>query len=254
MYDTWRTALAATLALGTLLTRPAAAQELIQNGGFESGTLAGWTTQDQAGSDGTFLVHTDGTINANPFRPAQGPASGMYYAVTDENGNGSHALLQSFTVSGRVSSAILSFDMFVDNYADASATPSTLDYTSAIANQQARVDLLTGSASAFDVGSSVLGNFYDGTDPNPTGDPLSDNPHDYTHRVFDITNLVAGGGTFQLRFAAVNNQDTLYQGVDNVSIFATAAPVPEVSSVTSFGVLLLLGAGGVILKARKRTA
>ena len=84
----------------------------------------------------------------------------------------------------------------------------------------------------------VLENFYAGSDP--VSDPSVDNPHAYTHYVFDITSLVKSGGPFQLRFAEVNNQDNLFQGVDNVSVHETPA-VPEASTLASLGLLLVMG-------------
>ena len=92
-------------------------------------------------------------------------------------------------------------------------------------------------------------NFYKGSDP--VSDPSIDNPHQYTHYTFDITSLVGTGGTFQLRFAEANNQDNLYQGIDNVSIRETPA-VPEASTLVSFG-LMALAMGGLVLRGRQRT-
>ena len=250
---------ALTLSLGGAIISPAAAtQELIQNGDFETGTFSPWTVTSQG--DSAFYVRPDGSQN-NTFQSTVGPASGSYYAVSDQvsgsnGGNGDAALIQSFTVSAPASSVVLSYDMFVDNYADPfaySPTPAgtDLDYNTPN-NQQARVDLLTQSASAFSVASSdVLENFYQGSDP--VTDPSTDNPHPYTHYSYDITSLVGGGGTFQLRFAEVNNEDNLYQGVDNVSILDTPAapPAPEPSQA---GVLALmaLGLGGLCWRARRR--
>jgi len=238
------------LAWGAALAVPVSAQELIKNGGFETGSLAFWQPVDQAGSAGGYFARSSGT-QFNPFRPTVGPASGSFYAVTDQNGtfNGSHALLQTFTVTAPAASVILSFDMFVDNYNPGGAvTPNTLDFTG-VPNQQARVDILSAGAGAFDTGAGDLMNFYKGSDP--VSDPNIDNPHPYTHYMVDITSLVGGGGTFQLRFAEVNNQDNLYQGIDNVSIRETPA-VPEASTSVSFG-LLALAMGGLVLRGRKRT-
>jgi hypothetical protein len=234
----------AGLALGAAFVAPAAAQELITNGGFEAGRLVGWTEADGAGGSGGFFVRPDGT-QFDPFRPAVGPATGSFYAVSDGTGAGSHALIQTFTVAGPAASVVLSFDMFVDSYA-AAATPLGLDYIGA-PNQQARVDLLSAGASAFDTGANVLKIFYQGTDP--AADPLQDNPHPYTHYLFDITSLAGDGGTFQLRFAEADNQDTLYLGVDNVSIRETPA-VPEASTLVSF-CLTACGMAALMLRARR---
>ena len=244
-------AAALLLALGTALAAPAAsAQELIKNGGFEAGSLSSWQPVDQGGSAGGFFARSSGT-QFNPFRPTVGPASGSFYAVSDQNGtfNGSHALLQTFTVTAPASSVIFSFDMFVDNYSHSGpATPNTLDYT-VVPNQQARVDILSAGAGAFTTGAGDLMNFYKGSDP--VSDPNIDNPHPYTHYSFDITSLVGAGGTFQLRFAEANNLDNLYQGIDNVSIRETPA-VPEASTTVSLSLLLALGAGGLTVAARRR--
>ena len=239
------------LALCAAMAAPVSAQELIKNGGFETGSLSSWQPVDQAGSVGGFFARQNGT-QFNPFRSTVGPASGSYYAVTDQaalfplSPDGSHALLQTFTVATPATSIILSFDMFVDNYnLTGAVTPNTLDYTG-VPNQQARVDILSAGANAFTTGAGDLANYYKGSDP--VTDPLLDNPHQYTHYSFDITSLVGSGGTFQLRFAEVNNQDNLYQGVDNVSVFET--PVPEASTLVSFG-LLAFGLAALLLHGRR---
>ena len=134
-------------AWGAALAAPASAQELIKNGGFETGSLSSWQPVDQTGSSGGFFARSSGT-QFDPFRSTVGPKSGSYYAVSDQTGNGSHALLQTFTVTAPASSVVLSFDMFVDNYNGSAATPNTLDYT-VVPNQQARVDILSASAGAF---------------------------------------------------------------------------------------------------------
>jgi len=126
----------------------------------------------------------------------------------------------------------LSFDMFVNAYATV-AKPASLDYT-AIPNEQGRVDLLTGTATPFDTGAGVLFNFYDGAD---TGI----NPHGYTHYSFNISTLVAAGGTYELRFAEADNQGFLEMGIDNVVVDA----VPEPGTVG----LALIGLFGVLARS-----
>jgi hypothetical protein len=66
---------------------------------------------------------------------------------------------------------------------------------------------LTSGATPFDTGAGVLENLYIGAD-------AGGNPHPYTHYVFDITSLV-GGGTFQIRFAEVDNQLFFNLGVSS---------------------------------------
>ena len=57
--------------------------------------------------------------------------------------------------------------------------------------------------------------------------------HVYTNYSFNIAPVVGGGGTFQLRFAEVDNQGNFNQGVDNVSILTT---VPEPSTLALLGI------------------
>jgi hypothetical protein len=105
--------------------------------------------------------------------------------------------------------------------------PSGLDHT-ADPNQHVRVDLLTSGAAAFDTGAGVISNYYLGVDGG-------NNPNPFTSYSFDITGSVVPGGTYQVRFAEVDNQLFLNQGVDNVSVMATSS-VPDAGST-----VLLLG-------------
>jgi hypothetical protein len=243
---------AATVAAALGLSVPASAvTELISNGGFETGDFTGWTVFDQPGSAGSFFI--DDADGSTPFAlPTVGPASGSFYAVSDQIFFTATALIQSFTVAGPASSVILSFDMFVNSFAGSIVDPAGLDIlldpgsiTPIAPNQHARVDILSAAAGPLDTGAGVLGNFYLGVDP------LGSNPNPYTSYSFDITSLVGAGGTFRLRFAEVNNSNNLNQGVDNVSILANQGQggvVPE--PVT--GMLGLMGLASLGMAARRR--
>jgi hypothetical protein len=152
--------------------------------------------------------------------------------VTDQNEPAANALTQSFTVPAGAASVILSFDMFVNDWSGAGpiVNPAGLDYNTANPNQHARVDILTAAAGAFDTGAGVLQNLYLGVGSTSLPDP-------YTHYDFDITGLVGAGGTFQIRFAQVDNLDYLNEGVDNVSVSLNSTAVPEPTT------MLLLGSG-----------
>jgi len=204
------------LALGNVIR----ADELLTNGNFASGTLEGWNADNQAGGSGTFVV-ISGTVTPIGGQVTVGPPLGSdFYAVSDQTGPGAHALSQLFTVPAGATSAILSFDMFVNDWSGLGplVNPAGLDYT-ADPNQHARVDLLSGDAPPFDTGAGVLANFYLSVDSGA-------NPHAYSHYTFDITDLIAAGGTFRLRFGEVDNQFFLNQGVGNVSIDFTGAKSP----------------------------
>src|SRR5262249_26210400 len=152
--------------------------------------------------------------------PTVGPASGPFYAVSDQQGPGTHALIQNFTVPGAASSVVLTFQMFVNQYATGTIVgPQGLDYTGG-ANEHARVDLLFPPSTISLPGPGALPNRALATNP---GTP----PNASTPYSFNITSLVGGGGTFRLRFAESDNQGYLNQGVDSVSIDFTAVPEPS---------------------------
>src|SRR5215831_5178400 len=218
------------------------AVQLITNGNFETGTFAGWSVVNQAGSfaGGNWFIDTPGTttpVSGMPTSSAGGLQHGSFYAVTDQSGFGSHSLLQTFTVLPGASSIILSFDMFNNNW-DSGPFGTSQDFT-IVPNQHARVDILTSGAGPFDTGAGVLENFFLG------GTPVT-SPNPFTHFSFDVTSLLSSGGTFQLRFAEVDNQLFFNMGIDNVSI--QESPVPEPGSF----ILLLSGIGVTTLYHRLR--
>ncbi len=246
----WIFAIALAISVGSMTNGAFAATELIENGGFETGDFQFWTVTDLPGGDGSWFVSTPGATTpiSNSATSAVG-SSGSFYAVTDQNGPGSHSLTQSFTVPVGTLSAILSFSYFAnDSDSGPIVDPDGLtDITDP--NQHTRVDLLTGTAGPFDTGpSEVLANFYLGVDDQMT------NPNPFTPYSFDITALVSGGGTFQIRFAEVDNQFFLNAGVDNVSVLVDFSPpvgvVPEPASLLVWSMLSMV-AMATRLKSRR---
>jgi hypothetical protein len=215
----------------------ACASQLITNGGFETGSLSGWTVTGEAGSyAGSGFFASNSTTTPQSGSTTVGPESGSYYAVSDGVGPATEILSQTFTVPAGAASVILSFGLFVNSYGgDIVNTAAGLDFSGA-ANQYGVVSLLSSGASLFSTTTGVLGNFYQGTDSAAT------NPNHYTNYNDNITSLVEAGGTFTLRFAEVNNVNYLNMGVDNVSVVYTAATAtPEPSSI-----VLTLSALGAI--------
>jgi PEP-CTERM motif len=198
----------------------AEAANIVSNGGFESGFVS-WTRADQLGSDGTFFLQT-GTSSPVNGDPVPAPPGGATAAMSDAQGPGSHVLYQDIVIPAVVPSAILSFDVFVGNRANAFFTPSTLDFSTPALNQQARVDILAGGTDPFTVAGlqseTIVG------DPSVSG---------YTHHTVDVTSLLNAhlSQTLRLRFAEVDNVFTFQLGVDNVALDVGASQtVPEPAS------------------------
>ena len=223
-------ALVSLLALG--ITQSAKASQLITNGNFETGNFAGWSEFDQAGGSGSWFISTPGAATpVSGFATAPNGSGGSFYAVSDQTGPGCHVLLQSFTIPAGATSVTLSFQMFVNNQFGAPiVNPAGLDYT-AVPNEHGRVDILSSSATPFDTGAGVVANLYLGSDAGP-------NPNPYTSYVFSLSSLAAG--TYQLRFAEVDNQFFFHEGVDNVSITATTGAPDSGSTVVLLGVAMIV--------------
>ena len=229
------TALLIVLAIGADRAWAVSSSELIVNGGFEAG-LAGWTVTNQGTGD-WFIdnVFEDPPFGGTPVsgHDTVGPASGAWSAVSDQPGAGVHALEHLFAVPSQpAASIVLSFQMFVNDWSEQGpiVDAAGLDHL-AIPNQHARVDLMTAAASPLDTDAGVVENFYLGV-----GSVFIPNP--YTPYSFDITSLVTPGSMYKLRFAEVDNQLWLNQGVDDVSILYT--PVPEPSTLTAICIALLV--------------
>jgi len=221
-----KTRMTKTLWLSMALTFALSAQaraELIINGGFESG-FTGWSRADQIGSVGTFLIQTGTSTPVNAL-PVPAPPQGTFAAMTDAQGPGAHVLYQDFTVSSTLAAALLSFDLYVGNRADAFFTPPSLDFATSTLNQQARVDILAQGADPFSVAAAdVLLNVYQ----TNVGDPLVSG---YNLRSADLTSLVNShlGQSLRLRFAETDNVFIFNLGVDNVSLQNLTNVVPEPS-------------------------
>jgi hypothetical protein len=222
-------------------TLPTMASELIQNGGFELFgadvySITSWNSVEE-GILGSVLVQS-GTVTDASGRNTVGAASGTYFGLIDAAQISNQALFQTFT-TGAVSSANLSFQMFVNNQSanGTQVNAAGLDYTtggSFDANQHVRVDLLTAGADSFSTSSTdVLQSFYMGGS-NGNSFIGGDVANPYLNYSFDISSLIASGGTYTLRFASVANENQMQLGIDNVSLSVT--PVPEIET---YGMLLI---------------
>jgi hypothetical protein len=186
--------------------------ELLTNGNFETGDLAGWTAAYMPGAAGSISVLSASVAPLSGSSTA-GPGEGAYYALVDQDENFAGALFQLFKVPDSGDEITLTFDMFVlDLSGDGPIDAGVIAYGGISDNQHTRVDILSASAGTFDTGGGVIANLY----LNVDGDvPILP----YISYTFDLSSDLAAGETYMLRFAESSNYGFyMNTGIDNVSI------------------------------------
>ena len=86
---------------------------LVQNGGFETGTLTNWTQVTSA--EGAFVINNGAHKPFSPD-PASPPFAGNYDALGDEDGPGVFYMYQDVTIPSGAVSAMLSWAQRVRNF------------------------------------------------------------------------------------------------------------------------------------------
>ncbi len=240
--------LSAVFVLAALLTLTSPVKA-VSNGGFEANGGAGftdftdWVTADELGSAGSFFVQTgSGTLLFGNLVP--NPPEGQFAAMTDSGGAGSHVLYQDFMALSVTGSAAISFQVYINNLTSDFFTPDSLDYT-IDPNQQARVDLMLAGSDPFSVDpGDVLQNLFQ----TNIGDPLTSG---YNLVSANITSVLAShiGKKLRLRFAEVDNQQTLNFGVDDVQLTG-ASVVPEPNGTVELVAIVLTAGSGMYSRRR----
>lgn len=209
----------ASLAIFLFAFTAARADQLITNGGFESGTLAGWTATSTG--DGNFSV-TSAAYTPLTYNATVGANSGSYYAVSDDySGSQTQYLTQTFTTPGSFNSATLSFAMFVnDVYGEDFGSSGPGGEVSLLNSMGGLIAVLYGPLDTFD---------------DPAGDP-----NNYVLFSEDIASLLAANTTYELQFSSTDTSGLINVGVDDVSLVTTATPEPASLSLFTTGGLLVL--------------
>lgn len=216
------------LALAVALLFPvvsAHAVELVINGDFEQNTGAGtqsfgsWTAASQPGSQGGFFAQQGAKGPVTPVAVPTAP-QGSFAAMSDQPAPGSHALYQDISIPAGAT-AMLTARVFVQNAAKIAASPASLNYASGAPNQQARIDVMNPTASWDDVGSGVLANVFQW--PPSSATPVNTvNSGAYQAVQLDLS--AYAGQTVRLRIAEVDNRQSLFFGVDSVSVMTNGVP------------------------------
>jgi hypothetical protein len=212
----------------------ASATQLFVNGGFESGDLSGWTVTNDASAQaslGSFYIDdTNGTpLTGNP---TVGPHSGDFYAVSDDIGPGIMALSQTFLDPIGTTSAILSFNVFVNDFFGNSGGVG-------------RVDLLAGGSDP--ITGAVLATFFGPADTNVVGGL----PNTWVAFSLDIAANMTPGQSYQIRIMDnESNGGPIYVGADDFSLDATGntAATPEPAMFLPVGLV----AGFLFYRSRQK--
>jgi hypothetical protein len=222
------------LLCGLSVAYTASGTNLFTNGGFETGDLSGWTMTTAPVTTGYPLgfFAASGTITPLNGYPTVGPNSGTFYAVSDSEGPGTSALFQSFTVPLGTTSAILSFDIFVNDVFGGSGPGGS-------------VVLL--AAGADPLSAAPLATLYG---PSDTG-LNNGNPNPWV--VFTSANLIGAGlvagTTYEIAVLESDNASPINVGVDNFSLDATgslATPEPAMFFPVA------LTAGFLLFRSRRK--
>lgn len=209
----------ASLAILLFAFASARADQLIVNGGFETGDLSGWTTSTTG--DGNFSV-TSAAATPLTFNATVGAHSGTYYAVSDDyDGSQTQFLTQTFTTPTSLSTATLSFEMFVnDVYGGDFGSDGPGGEVSLLNSKGFLIAVLYGPIDTFD---------------NPVGSPNS-----YVLFSKDIASLLSANTTYELQFSSTDTTGLINVGVDDVSLITTSAvPEPATFSLSAIGGLLV---------------
>ncbi|HET9476517.1 MAG TPA: hypothetical protein VFP63_03420 [Dehalococcoidia bacterium] len=186
------------------------------NRGFELGTPGSnafpcWTVAD-VGS-GSWCIQTgttgpDGDCFGPPWAVAA-PPEGTQAAMTSQEGPGANVMYQC----GRLRSGAMSFQLHINNLAQAFATAPMLNPFGLSANQQVRVDVVSAAAMSADPFTVAPGNVLLNLYQSQPGDPSVSG---YSLVSADASPYV--GQDVCLRFAAVDNLFYMFVGVDDVKM------------------------------------
>ena len=207
----------------------AAPSQLVNNGGFETGTLAGWSTTGLGTgicpiANQEWNVSTTGT--ATGCTAVADPLGSAFAAYVQNDGTGplTYKLSQSFGVAAGTTGGAFSFDLSSFNDADSGRTLN-VSLTDEIS--LASVTLYSASTTSLDISWQTLGG--------------------------DISAFLAGAAGNSVLLSFDNFIPSTWTGpaglgIDNVSILAEVSTVPEPASLALFG----LGLAGLAASRRKQ--
>jgi hypothetical protein len=205
----------AVLAVALFAGTAIAAAPVIENGGFETGSLKGWKTSNS--SAGIWTVYSGNSVGSPlPPPPKRGtgptmsvhkPPRGKYAAISTEGDPSTTILYQDFTVPKH---ATLKLIAYYKSRAAMTTGPGLDAETDSDPNQQFRIDLMKPSAGLRSVDpADIFKNVF----RTRTGDPEKVDP---TKLEVGLGKLA--GKKVRLRVAQTDNQNVLAASVDGVKV------------------------------------
>jgi hypothetical protein len=197
----------AVAALALLAAPGTAGAAIVNNGDFETGSLAGWQSSTTPDPNGSWVAYT-GTESPINGITVPAPPQGNFAALTDQTGIGLRVLYQDITLPPGGSVNQLGLLAYYVSSA-AIVSPDSLD-PSGGANQQYRIDVMKPSAP---LDSVAPGDVLVPVFRTLAGDPQTLDP---TQKTVDLTALA--GQTVRLRLAEVDNQLFFNAAADAISV------------------------------------
>jgi hypothetical protein len=176
----------------------AVSNQLILNGGFETGTFTNWTISNTS-SSGTWVINNGSYVPPGPGG-TMAPYAGGFSALSEQTGGGTHTLYQDVTIPAGAASAVLSWADRIRN-----------EYTSYTSAQYFHVEIRQTNNSVLQVAFSTQPGF-----------PLINN---WTNRSVNLS--AYAGQTIRIAFVESDSLFYFNVGVDNVSLaVATSGGTP----------------------------
>lgn len=197
---------------------------LLTNGDFETGDLAGWTVEasgNYGNTWGGWYVYQDGltpptdndrTYAFNVFEVSD-PPQGLYAAVSDGNGLGTRVLYRNIQIDGPslLRATVFYMTEFSPGYGFGDTRIIAPDnFTLAAPNQQYRIDLIDPEAPLLSADSGdILATLFH----TQEGDPVQLEP---TAVSLDLSPWE--GQTVRLRCVEIDNRGRFFAGIDDVRV------------------------------------
>lgn len=230
----WIAAVAGFLAVGALTLGVARADAAtVVNGDFETGTLSGWSVDEEGAGEWIAYSGTTNPVGAEA-PPLTLPPQGNFAASVVQGSPGTHILYQDVLIG--TGQELLTLYAYYNSDAPLVTPPSgTLD-AGGEPNQQYRIDVMDPTAPI------------DSVDPEDILEPVfateTGDPEFMAPKVFSVDLSRFAGQTVRLRMAEVDNESFFVAGADAVAIgtpppvLQPAPPAPP-SNAFSFGKLKL---------------